>query len=660
MNPKYPLPALLLAITSIQGTAHATNCLENNTPYTICYQRSISGGKFDCRAVIYPYEKVISGSERCPKTAPPNQQADSGIVNSAYNAAWCVNIGFYSGGSPDQKKPYGSDCGSQFMSPYLQSTIADGLVSISLKDTVAKLQPVKTYPDGPTLRGVNLSGAEASTWNNQVYVMSSIPTIEDVKYFVAQGMNTFRYPFRLDYAVDNLASSETANPSVMAKNYLKSVLMSVSDILKQDPQLYIILDAHNYMRYQPDLAELWNNPQANIITEAQLNTAWQYIAQQIASLPDLKDNPRLLLEISNEPYSINGSLSQDKLKSMLTSTIKTIRATGLKNQPIVLDGNSYTGFHSWFVANPAGAGLSMSNADMIAQVAKDSQDKNLVVAVHQYFDQDYSGKNKQCVGDLFASFGSDKQTQEYLRNWAIEAKYPLPASPSNSDYGKAFKAAFIDWSKKNNLKVIANEFGAPYSDSCKKAAQDYVEFISAKENSNSQLKQGGMLGWTIWTAGHSWSYYSQEYSGHDINYIGLNDLYAGSGVPKMMTEVYCNYLDCKYKDPKPNNNPPAGNNQLTVYFPKATAGVNCSIKLHDSSWTEKQQFSPNAKAPSTTYSITVPIKSDLTVSAYCSDNGYKQTDYSGKIKQGKNDIGYCGADSDVPGLQPCPNGQCCQ
>jgi len=314
---------------------------------------------------------------------------------------------------------------------------------------------ISTYEKMP-YRGVNLSGAEASN----SYLAEWLPSIADSQYFVNQGMNTIRVPVNWNYMME----VKNGNDIQTNKTYMDSIYNATEQLLKSG--VNVVLDIHDYMRFTND-EQNGVAGQGPIVNPQQMGALWNEIAKQFKPLANTYNGQNgkgeLILELMNEPHDMPTQQVLDNSNAAITS----IRNNGINNL-ILIDGNNWTGLHSW--TNEPGQD-QITNADAFTpENIKDSAN-NYAIAVHQYFDANGSGTSPTC------------QTKDSFISYA------------NFD-------DFMDWVHKNKVKVFLSEFGSGSEQNC----TDDVSWLLSQMVTNAYTKdKGGFIGWTSWVAGHGWT-----------------------------------------------------------------------------------------------------------------------------------------------------------
>jgi endoglucanase len=214
---------------------------------------------------------------------------------------------------------------------------------------------VQTYSQGITYRGVNLSGAEFKDDGSGAARKGALaPKLQDAVPFIADGMNIFRIPIAWEYLADT-------NGHINNDEYLQNVKNVVSDLSSHGAT--IILDLHNYMRYNNNdvsLDYLHTDKKGvdvigvpgSTVSTAAYATLWGEIAKSFSGT-------NIMYELMNEPHDVDSALILQNYIAAITS-IRT--AEGAIHHTILIDGNSWTGMHSWNDDNGNGSSKDlMSN-----------------------------------------------------------------------------------------------------------------------------------------------------------------------------------------------------------------------------------------------------------------------------------------------------------
>jgi endoglucanase len=220
---------------------------------------------------------------------------------------------------------------------------------------------------------------------------------------------------------------------------------------------YVILDAHNYMRYndpssQPSSGSvIGNSSDTKAATTEDLAAFWAELSTRFIF------NTNIIFGIMNEPHDMPTSLVLQNDQAM----IDAIRAAGAQ-QLILVPGNGFTGAHRWLNSTCTNASLNCTpNADVLLAIT-DPLD-NFAFDMHLYFDNDTSGTHEECT----------------------------LAAPTNL-------LPVTAWLKEHNHTAFLSEFGAGSNPTC----------FETLNNTIGHLEESGVfIGWTYWSAGPLWGEY---------------------------------------------------------------------------------------------------------------------------------------------------------
>ncbi|KAG8952212.1 hypothetical protein FRC04_004919 [Tulasnella sp. 424] len=224
-----------------------------------------------------------------------------------------------------------------------------------------------------TYKGVNIAGFEwgcltdgSCTYPNSPPLTSTADGPGQMKWFVSNGMNTFRLPIGWQYVTPTLGGA--FDPSEWA-TYDKLVQSCLA------VQAYCVIDIHNYAR--------WNGQVIgqSAVADAYFVKLWQMIASYYAS------QPRLM----NEPYKLDILTWAKTLQKVVTA----IRPIAPKNV-ILLPGIEWAHADT-FISSGSAAALD-------AIVNPDGSKTNLIFDVHQWLDKPNNGTDPNCVTDNVAVF----------------------------------------------------------------------------------------------------------------------------------------------------------------------------------------------------------------------------------------------------------------
>ncbi|KAJ5447015.1 Glycoside hydrolase superfamily [Penicillium cf. griseofulvum] len=286
---------------------------------------------------------------------------------------------------------------------------------------------IKKRANGFTWLGVSESGAEFGPGNTPGTLDKDYtwPKTSQIKILRDAGMNIFRVPFLMERLVP---SSMTGAPDATYMAALKSTVKFITD-----SGAYAVLDPHNYGRYG-----------GNIITStSDFKAFWKTVAKEFAS------NEKVVFDTNNEYHDLDQTLVLD----LNQAAIDAIRAAGATSQYIFVEGNAWSGAHSW-----------TANNDNLKALT-DSEDK-IVYEMHQYLDGDSSGTSPSCV---------------------------------SATIGKERLESATAWLQKNHKKGFIGEFAGGVNSVCESAVEGMLSYMS--ENSDV------WMGAEWWAAGPWWGSY---------------------------------------------------------------------------------------------------------------------------------------------------------
>lgn len=261
--------------------------------------------------------------------------------------------------------------------------------------------------------GVNLAGAEFNSGKRPGVLFKdyTYPAATDYAYFAGKGMNIIRLPFLWERLQPQPAGELDAAQ-------LQLIHKAVAQARAQG--LHVILDVHNYAKYQGVRLGGETTP------GSLLADLWTRLANEF------KDDDAVVFGLMNEPNAIDAS----QWAPIAQAAIDAIRATGARNL-VLVPGTAYTGAHSW-----SGTAYGTPNATALAAINDPAN--NLAVEVHQYLDKDYSGTSGECVS---ATVGADK-----LRG-------------------------FTEWLRQQGKRGFLGEFAAGSGETCLQALDGMLGYI---------------------------------------------------------------------------------------------------------------------------------------------------------------------------------------
>lgn len=260
--------------------------------------------------------------------------------------------------------------------------------------------------DQARLTGVNVAGAEFNLKSlpGTPYKDYTYPVPGDLSFFVEQGANIIRFPFRwerLQPALDGpLDAAELGR-------------MRASIASANNRGLCVLLDLHNFAGY-------YSNKMGD---DGPLDAAFIEFWLKVAK--EFNDPTQTVFGLMNEP----ANMPLAKWAELSKKTLKALRDAKATNI-IFVSGGRWSGVHDWF------AGLLASNATEFDDLTDPLN--RTVLEVHQYADKDYSGTHTAATGAGCRPADEFNTKFERISAWAIE----------------------------NNQQLFLGEFGVPNSPEC--------------------------------------------------------------------------------------------------------------------------------------------------------------------------------------------------
>ncbi len=270
--------------------------------------------------------------------------------------------------------------------------------------------------EGSCLRGVNLAGAEFGTLPGEFGKDYTYPSGKTVDYFAAKGFNTVRLPFLWERLQPALFGDFSADELTRLKDMVVSM---------RNKDIVVILDPHNYARYQ---GQLIGSPD---VPPGAFSDLWRRLAQEFGQ------DPGVIFALMNEPYDIS-AVSWLAIANEAIAGIRTVSNRNL----VMVPGTAWTGAHSWGADWYGG-----SNASVMAGVRDPAN--HFVYEFHQYFDEDFSGKKDSCL-----------RAQEAIASVGDVA----------------------NWLRSTGAKGFLGEFGVTREPSCIAAAAAMTEAVDANRD----------------------------------------------------------------------------------------------------------------------------------------------------------------------------------
>lgn len=220
--------------------------------------------------------------------------------------------------------------------------------------------------------GVNLAGAEfgesqlPGTYGSDY----TYPTPAEIDYYLDEGLDTFRIPFRWERLQRSLYAALDATESARLANVVAYATGRGA---------HVILDPHNYARYGGAVVGSGSLPNSAFAD------FWSRLAAQY------RNDPRVIFGLMNEPHD----LPTEQWVAAANAAIAAIRAAGAQNL-ILVPGNAWTGAHSW-----SDSWYGTPNAVAMPNIVDPGQ--HFAFEVHQYLDADSSGTSSAVAGSTIGS-----------------------------------------------------------------------------------------------------------------------------------------------------------------------------------------------------------------------------------------------------------------
>lgn len=232
---------------------------------------------------------------------------------------------------------------------------------------VATLRPdaAAARPARPMLVGVNLDGAEfgkEGVFRGTYGTDYIYPTAAVARPFLAAGMTVARLPIRWE-RIQPVAFGPL-DPDEAAR--LDTAIAALAGFRS------IVVDVHNYAKYYD--VRLTGTPR----DRAMLADLWTRLARRYRA------NPRIVYGLMNEPVD----LPARDWRAIAEASVAAIRAQGVRAL-ILVPGVDWTNARLW-TAPEAGA-----NATVMAGFRDPGH--NFAFEMHQYFDEDSSGRFPDCI-----------------------------------------------------------------------------------------------------------------------------------------------------------------------------------------------------------------------------------------------------------------------
>ncbi|KAI0931799.1 Manganese dependent endoglucanase Eg5A [Taiwanofungus camphoratus] len=215
------------------------------------------------------------------------------------------------------------------------------------------------------LGGVNTAGYDFSVSTSGDYSGTpSTPPSSQYAHFEGEGANLFRIPFAWQLMTPTLGGT-------INSTFFNEYDATVQAALNSGSNVYVIVDLHNYARWNGDIIGQ-GGP-----TNAQFASIWTQLADQYGS------NDQIIFGIMNEPHDLNVT----EWVATVQYVVNEIRNAGATNY-LLLPGSSYSSAETF----PTEAGPYL--VDVTDPLGGTDY---LLFDVHKYLDSDNSGTHATCV-----------------------------------------------------------------------------------------------------------------------------------------------------------------------------------------------------------------------------------------------------------------------
>jgi len=540
------IASIICAMTAKSVYADPSFAINNTTSFYLFNKDRAAG----CPEVVAPGQLGTSSAAWCGFVACATKDFDadkgclennndySALVEGGYATWFSISFGNHVATVPDGNIYQASyDANGKFILDY--KNITQKYSAGPNAGQPVTLAKVMSYSTGPALRGVNVSGLEYDgTFLDAMYQHPDLP---DIRYFVQQGMNTVRLPIRWEFVLGtkgNFVESHDPMSTTVNTMYLNSVYDTLEKYLASG--VTVIVDLHNYMRFCPTGAAIGqaNEPtdavknNCQIVTSDQLAYVWDILANKFADLGKKYPN-QLIFELMNEPFADfsnqNQILNSADLLAAEVAAVKAIRSHGLDNL-ILLSGNYWDPFHGWVDQSPQPG--AVVNGDVFTAekltAAGINDLSHIGIDMHQYLDQDYSGRSEVC--QTYSSYQDFKEKMHFNVNGVD---------------------IFGNWVKANNMKVFLGEFGAADNETCRQDMGYLLQYVNEHAYDATKPNDGGFIGWTAWRANR---HGDQGFSNFNFLQAADGTVYGATGQPGnglgivqghgngLMDDFFANYL----------------------------------------------------------------------------------------------------------------------
>ncbi|EGG01066.1 family 5 glycoside hydrolase [Melampsora larici-populina 98AG31] len=225
----------------------------------------------------------------------------------------------------------------------------------------------------PRMNGVNMAGLEFGIGSNgdRNGNPPQAPPLDQIPHFIKGGSNVIRFPFGWQYMQDTIKGD-------LNKTYLSLLDEYVTATTQLNATA--IIEVHNFARRDGQIIG-----ESSVGADA-LVDLWTRLAKHY------NDQPNVMFGLMNEPHDVTSKIWIGVVQQVVTG----IRKAGAENN-ILLPGNAWE--HLLTFADDYNNGLS-------AIKNPDGSVRGLIFEIHQYFDYNGVGDQKECTQDHLSELQS--------------------------------------------------------------------------------------------------------------------------------------------------------------------------------------------------------------------------------------------------------------
>lgn len=353
------------------------------------------------------------------------------------------------------------------------SEISESVTGISFSSTnepcpLGNIIPVPQVYSSLPYRGVNLAGCDFEEFYP--------PCACDAVYFVNQGASVFRLPVLWEYLQPGLTRESEPAPI----DFTKGDALVYANLVREltAAGLYVIIDMHNYMRYNANAPGvdikgsdfIIGSDSSNALKVEQYVAAWSSIAEEFV------ENPLVMFDLMNEPNNMSTQLIIQNYNPVIAAIRKVETDANVSPHIIHLEGNFFSCLGGWTQAHP-NCGYDEANSDVFLPANIIDPANNYVIHVHEYFTED------ECTAETAACGSGVLPTCTNAANVLETENFSL----------------FVEYLEKYKLKAFLGELNGAANANCINCIDN---FLSALEGAAYSEEKGyGFIGWTGWAGG---------------------------------------------------------------------------------------------------------------------------------------------------------------